>query len=32
MTLDFQNGGSLVQEASFTIDAQGSVSGITLKS
>ncbi|QAT17153.1 hypothetical protein BU251_05120 [Candidatus Velamenicoccus archaeovorus] len=32
ITLDFQNGGSLVQEASFTIDAQGNASGITLKS
>lgn len=32
ITLDFQNGGSLVQEASFTIDAQGNASGVTMKS
>lgn len=32
ITLDFQHGGSLVQEAGFVIDPQGNVSGVSLKS
>jgi hypothetical protein len=32
ITLDFQNGGSLIQEASFVVGPQGNISDIVLKS